>query len=235
MLANPSHLEVVGPVALGKTKAQQFFTQDDQGDRSVAILLHGDAAFSGQGIVYETFDLSQLPNYTSHGVIHIVVNNQASFQSKLTLFYCTLIISFIYLTLRKVKLNKDRLWKNFYLFENNKKLQVGFTTDPRFSRSSPYCTDVGRVLNCPIFHVNADDPEAVIHVCKIAANWRRTFKRDVIIDLVIFIDFKLTSFGDFYFLCRFRLDIGDLDTVRLMNPCSPNRWCIRKFARWNLF
>lgn len=76
MLANPSHLEVVGPVALGKTKAQQFFNNDPLGDKSMAILIHGDAAFSGQGIVYETFDLSQLPNYTCHGSIHIVVNNQ---------------------------------------------------------------------------------------------------------------------------------------------------------------
>ncbi len=95
---------------------------DEIGTRSqvMSILLHGDAAFSGQGIVYETFHLSDLPDYTTRGTIHIVANNQ-----------------------------------------------IGFTTDPRHSRSSPYCTDVARVVNAPIFHVNADDPEAVMHVCKV--------------------------------------------------------------------
>lgn len=96
----------------------------------MSILLHGDAAFSGQGIVYETFTLSDLPDYTTRGTIHIVANNQ-----------------------------------------------IGFTTDPRHSRSSPYCTDVARVVNAPIFHVNADDPEAVMHVCKVAAEWRATFHK----------------------------------------------------------
>ena len=91
----------------------------------MSMLIHGDAAFSGQGVVYETFHLSDLPAYTTKGTIHIVANNQ-----------------------------------------------IGFTTDPRFSRSSRYCTDVGRVVNAPIFHVNADDPEAVTHVCKIAAEYR---------------------------------------------------------------
>ena len=96
----------------------------------MSVLLHGDAAFSGQGIVYETFHLSDLPDYTTRGTIHIVANNQ-----------------------------------------------IGFTTDPRHSRSSPYCTDVARVVNAPIFHVNADDPEAVMHVCNVAAEWRSTFHK----------------------------------------------------------
>ena len=103
----------------------------------MSILLHGDAAFSGQGVVYETFHLSDLPHYTTHGTVHIVLNNQ-----------------------------------------------IGFTTDPRSSRSSPYCTDVARVVNAPIFHVNADDPEAVMHICKVASEWRSEWSKDVVIDLV---------------------------------------------------
>jgi 2-oxoglutarate dehydrogenase E1 component len=101
------------------------------------MVLHGDAAFAGQGIVYETFHLSDLPDYTTHGTVHIVVNNQ-----------------------------------------------IGFTTDPRVARSSPYCTDVARVVNAPIFHVNADNPEAVVHVCNVAAEWREKFGKDVVIDIV---------------------------------------------------
>jgi 2-oxoglutarate dehydrogenase E1 component len=105
----------------------------------MSILLHGDAAFSGQGVVYETFHLSDMPNYTTHGTIHIVVNNQ-----------------------------------------------IGFTTDPRVIRfqSSPYCTDVAKVVNAPIFHVNADDVEAVMKVCHVAAKWRNEHHKDVVIDLV---------------------------------------------------
>ncbi|CAG9826253.1 unnamed protein product [Diabrotica balteata] len=139
VVANPSHLETVDPVTQGKTRAEQFYRGDGEGKKVMSILLHGDAAFSGQGVVFETMHLSELPDYTTHGTIHIVVNNQ-----------------------------------------------IGFTTDPRFSRSSPYCTDVARVVNAPIFHVNADDPESVIHVCNIAAEWRATFHKDVIIDLVCY-------------------------------------------------
>ncbi|KAF6023589.1 hypothetical protein EB796_018093 [Bugula neritina] len=139
VVANPSHLEAVDPVVQGKTKAEQFYMGDEQGKKVMSILLHGDAAFAGQGVVYETFHLSDLPHYTTHGTVHIVVNNQ-----------------------------------------------IGFTTDPRFSRSSPYCTDVARVVNAPIFHVNADDPEAVVHVCKVAAEWRATFHSDCVIDLVCY-------------------------------------------------
>ncbi|XP_050073645.1 2-oxoglutarate dehydrogenase complex component E1 isoform X2 [Anopheles maculipalpis] len=137
VVANPSHLEAVDPVVQGKTRAEQFYRGDGEGKKVMSILLHGDAAFCGQGVVFETMHLSDLPDYTTHGTIHIVVNNQ-----------------------------------------------IGFTTDPRHSRSSPYCTDVARVVNAPIFHVNGDDPEAVMHVCKVAAEWRATFHKDVIIDIV---------------------------------------------------
>ena len=137
VVANPSHLEAVDPVVQGKTRAEQFYRGDGEGKKVMSILLHGDAAFCGQGIVFETMHLSDLPDYTTHGTIHIVVNNQ-----------------------------------------------IGFTTDPRHSRSSPYCTDVARVVNAPIFHVNSDDPEAVMHVCKVAAEWRATFHKDCVIDLV---------------------------------------------------
>nr|CAD7439446.1 unnamed protein product [Timema bartmani] len=139
VVANPSHLEAVDPVVQGKTRAEQFYRGDGEGKKVMSIILHGDAAFAGQGIVYETFHLSDLPDYTTHGTIHIVANNQ-----------------------------------------------IGFTTDPRHSRSSPYCTDVARVVNAPIFHVNSDDPESVMHVCKIAAEWRATFHKDVVIDIVCY-------------------------------------------------
>ncbi|XP_042618636.1 2-oxoglutarate dehydrogenase, mitochondrial-like isoform X3 [Cyprinus carpio] len=139
LMANPSHLEAVNPVVQGKTKAEQFYCGDNEGNRVMSILLHGDAAFAGQGIVYETFHLSDLPSYTTHGTVHVVVNNQ-----------------------------------------------IGFTTDPRMARSSPYPTDVARVVNAPIFHVNADDPEAVVYVCNVAAEWRATFHKDVVVDLVCY-------------------------------------------------
>ncbi|CAH1374806.1 unnamed protein product [Tenebrio molitor] len=137
LLANPSHLECVNAVVLGRTRAEQFYKGDTEGKKSMAIMIHGDAAFCGQGINYENLGLSNLPCYTTHGSICIIINNQ-----------------------------------------------IGFTTDPRFSRSSRYCSDLGRVVNAPIFHVNADDPESVMHVCNIAAEWRATFRKDVVIDLV---------------------------------------------------
>ncbi|KAJ7988277.1 hypothetical protein DPEC_G00321910 [Dallia pectoralis] len=139
LMANPSHLEAVDPVVQGKTKAEQFYCGDTEGNRVMSILLHGDAAFAGQGVVYETFHLSDLPSYTTHGTIHVVVNNQ-----------------------------------------------IGFTTDPRMARSSSYPTDVAKVVNAPIFHVNADDPEAVMYVCNVAAEWRATFHKDVVVDLVCY-------------------------------------------------
>uniref|UniRef100_A0A674EIA6 2-oxoglutarate dehydrogenase complex component E1 n=1 Tax=Salmo trutta TaxID=8032 RepID=A0A674EIA6_SALTR len=139
LMANPSHLEAVDPVVQGKTKAEQFYCGDTEGKRVMSILIHGDAAFAGQGVVYETFHLSDLPSYTTHGTVHVVVNNQ-----------------------------------------------IGFTTDPRVARSSSYPTDVAKVVNAPIFHVNADDPEAVMYVCNVAAEWRATFHKDVVVDLVCY-------------------------------------------------
>ncbi|XP_043911554.1 2-oxoglutarate dehydrogenase-like, mitochondrial [Protopterus annectens] len=139
LVANPSHLEAADPVVQGKTKAEQFYRGDTAGKKVMSILIHGDAAFAGQGVVYETFHLSDLPSYTTNGTVHVVVNNQ-----------------------------------------------IGFTTDPRMARSSPYPTDVARVVNAPIFHVNADDPEAVMYVCNVAAEWRNTFNKDVVVDLVCY-------------------------------------------------
>lgn len=139
LMANPSHLEAVNTLVLGKTRAKQFYADDNERTQSAAVLLHGDGAFSGQGIVYETLDLCGLFDYTCGGTIHLVVNNQ-----------------------------------------------VAFTTDPKESRSSPYCTDVAKALNVPIFHVNADDVESVVRVCELAAAWRQEWHTDVVIDLVCY-------------------------------------------------
>jgi 2-oxoglutarate dehydrogenase E1 component len=139
LMANPSHLEAVDPVVLGKTRAKQFYSGDVNREKVMAVLVHGDAAFAGQGVVYECFGLSNLKDYTTGGTIHLVVNNQ-----------------------------------------------VGFTTDPTSSRSGPYCTDLAKMLNCPILHVNGDDPEAVVHVCEFASEWRQRYKSDVVIDLVCY-------------------------------------------------
>ena len=139
LMANPSHLEAVDPVVLGKTRAKQFYTGDKDAVRSMALLLHGDAAFSAQGVVYESMGLMDLQHYSTGGTVHIVVNNQ-----------------------------------------------VGFTTDPSQGRSTPYCTDLAKAFNLPVFHVNGDDPEAVVHVCELAAEWRAKFKTDAVIDLVCY-------------------------------------------------
>lgn len=138
LVANPSHLEAVDPVVEGKVRALQHFTGDEsERARTMALLMHGDASFAGQGVVYETLGMSSLPNYRTGGTVHVIVNNQ-----------------------------------------------IGFTTDPRFARSSPYCSDLAKSIAAPIFHVNADDVEAVVHVCRLAADWRREFKTDVVVDLV---------------------------------------------------
>ncbi|KAI9483426.1 MAG: oxoglutarate dehydrogenase, E1 component [Benjaminiella poitrasii] len=139
LVANPSHLEAVNPVVLGKTKALQFYGRDSQGEHAMAILMHGDAAMAGQGVVYETMGFYDLPSYSTGGTIHIVVNNQ-----------------------------------------------IGFTTDPRYGRSTPYCTDIAKSINAPVFHVNGDDVEAVTFVMQLAADWRQTFHRDCVIDLVCY-------------------------------------------------
>lgn len=139
LVANPSHLEAVDPVVLGKTRAKQYYSNDIDRTKNLAVLIHGDGSFAGQGVVYETLHLSALPNYTTGGTIHIVVNNQ-----------------------------------------------VAFTTDPTAGRSSQYCTDVAKALDAPIFHVNGDDMEAVVHVFELAAEWRQTFHQDVVVDVVCY-------------------------------------------------
>lgn len=139
LVANPSHLEAVDPLVVGKTRAKQYYSNDVDRTKNMGILIHGDGSFAGQGVVYETLHLSALPNYTTGGTIHIVVNNQ-----------------------------------------------VAFTTDPRSGRSSQYCTDVAKALNVPIFHVNGDDVEAVVHVCELAAEWRQTFHCDVVVDIICY-------------------------------------------------
>ncbi len=137
---NPSHLEIVNPVVEGSVRARQHTRGDFTGDQVMPVLLHGDAAFAGQGVVMETLNLSQTRGYRTGGTVHIIVNNQ-----------------------------------------------IGFTTsDARDTRSSLYCSDVAKMIEAPIFHVNADDPEAVLLVTEIAFDYRMEFHRDVVIDLVCF-------------------------------------------------
>ncbi len=140
LVANPSHLEAVDPVAEGVVRAKQdVLDMGEPGFTVLAVLIHGDAAFAGQGVVAETLNLSQLRGYRTGGTVHIVVNNQ-----------------------------------------------VGFTTSPESSRSSVYSTDVARMIQAPIFHVNGDDPEAVVRVGRLAFDYRQTFRKDVVIDLVCY-------------------------------------------------
>ncbi|KAH9971959.1 2-oxoglutarate dehydrogenase complex E1 component mitochondrial precursor [Lactifluus volemus] len=140
LVANPSHLEACDPVVLGKTRAIQFVENDEVAHTTaMGVLLHGDAAFSGQGIVYETMGFHNLPCYGTGGTIHLIVNNQ-----------------------------------------------IGFTTDPRFSRSTPYPSDIAKSIDAPIFHVNGDNTEAVTFVCQLAAEYRAKYKKDVVIDIVCY-------------------------------------------------
>ncbi len=133
---NPSHLEAVNPVVEGRTRAKQTRFGDDERTRGIPLLIHGDAAFAGQGLVCETLNLSQLAGYTTGGTVHVVVNNQ-----------------------------------------------IGFTTAPTDARSTTYCTDVAKMIQVPIFHVNGEDVEATIVVTELALEFRQTFKRDVVIDM----------------------------------------------------
>jgi multifunctional 2-oxoglutarate metabolism enzyme len=140
LVANPSHLEAVDPVAEGVVRAKQdMLDRGEPGFTVLPLLIHGDAAFAGQGVVAETLNLSQLRGYRTGGTVHIVVNNQ-----------------------------------------------VGFTTAPQYSRSSVYSTDVARMIQAPIFHVNGDDPEAVVRVGRLAFDYRQAFGKDVVIDLVCY-------------------------------------------------
>jgi 2-oxoglutarate dehydrogenase E1 component len=136
LTANPSHLEIVDPVVLGKVRAKQDQRGDAERKEVLPLLLHGDAAFAGQGVVAECLGLSDLRGHRTGGSIHFIVNNQ-----------------------------------------------IGFTTAPRFSRSSPYPSDVAKMIDAPIFHVNGDDPEAVVHVTKIATEFRQRFGKPVVIDM----------------------------------------------------
>ncbi|BBL54031.1 2-oxoglutarate dehydrogenase subunit E1 [Bartonella quintana] len=145
LLANPSHLEIVNPVVIGKTRAKQDqlvgtarteVISLSERAKVLPLLIHGDAAFAGQGVIQETFGLSGLKGYRVAGSIHVIVNNQ-----------------------------------------------IGFTTDPRFSRSSPYPSDVAKMIDAPIFHVNGDDPEAVVFIAKIATEFRQIFHKPVVIDM----------------------------------------------------
>jgi 2-oxoglutarate dehydrogenase E1 component len=136
LTANPSHLEIVDPVVLGKVRAKQDQMGDKERKEVLPLLLHGDAAFAGQGVVAECLGLSGLRGHRTGGSIHFIVNNQ-----------------------------------------------IGFTTAPRFSRSSPYPSDVAKMIDAPIFHVNGDDPEAVVHVTKIATEFRQRFGKPVVIDM----------------------------------------------------
>jgi len=134
---NPSHLEIVGPVVQGSVRARQDRRHDRKGDRVLPVVIHGDAAFAGQGVVMETFSMSQARGYSTGGTVHIVVNNQ-----------------------------------------------IGFTTSQQQdARSTPYSTDIAKIVDAPIFHVNGDDPEACLFVTQIAFDYRMTFHKDVVIDL----------------------------------------------------
>ena len=140
LTANPSHLEAVNPVVLGKVRAKQDQLSDQVHRQAVLpILLHGDAAFAGQGVVAECFQLSGIRGHRTGGTMHIVVNNQ-----------------------------------------------IGFTTAPHFSRTSPYCTDIALMVEAPIFHVNGDDPEAVVHAARVATEFRQKFHKDVVLDIICY-------------------------------------------------
>jgi len=139
LTANPSHLEVVDPVVLGKVRAKQQQLGDETRTQVMGLLIHGDAAFAGQGIIAECFGFSQIDGYTTGGTLHFVINNQ-----------------------------------------------IGFTTTPRYSRSGLYCTDVAKMVEAPIFHCNADDPEAVVHCARIATEFRQEFGVDVVVDMVCY-------------------------------------------------
>jgi len=137
---NPSHLEIVNPVVEGSVRARQARRRDESRDQVVPILIHGDAAFSGQGVVMETINLSETRGYSTGGTVHVVINNQ-----------------------------------------------IGFTTsDPLDTRSTLYCTDVAKMVQAPIFHVNADDPEAVVFVTRLAMDFRTKFHKDVVVDMICY-------------------------------------------------
>mmetsp|Transcript_57119 Transcript_57119/g.122876 ORF Transcript_57119/g.122876 Transcript_57119/m.122876 type:complete len:1087 (+) Transcript_57119:110-3370(+) len=139
--ANPSHLETVGPVALGRARAKQYYLGNEESTkkRVMPILMHGDASFAGQGVVYESMQLARVDDFDVGGTIHVIVNNQ-----------------------------------------------VGFTTDPKNSRSTHYCSDLGKAFSVPIFHCNGDDPIAVVRAFELAAEWRQDWGEDCIVDVICY-------------------------------------------------
>jgi len=139
MTSNPSHLESVGPVAVGRCRAKQRIREDAARERVMPLIIHGDAAFIGQGVVAELFNMSRLEGYTVGGTIHLVVNNL-----------------------------------------------IGFTTGEEDARSSTYCTDIAKIIEAPVFHVNGEDPEACVHAICLALDYRMRFKRDAVVDLVCY-------------------------------------------------
>jgi len=139
LASNPSHLEAINPVILGKVRAQQVRVGDEGDSQVMALLIHGDAAFAGQGLVAETLELSGLKGYRTGGTIHLIINNQ-----------------------------------------------IGFTTSPPHSRSSPYSSDIAKAIQAPVFHVNGDDPDAVVWVSELAAEFRKKFSQDVVVDIVCY-------------------------------------------------
>lgn len=136
LAANPSHLEAVNPVVQGNARARQRLLNDTERKKVLPLLIHGDAAFTGQGIVAEVFNFSQLPGYRTGGTVHLIVNNQ-----------------------------------------------IGFTTMPQDGRSTPYCTDVAKMIEAPVFHVNGDDPLAVVMCMELALEYRQVFQTDVVVDM----------------------------------------------------
>jgi 2-oxoglutarate dehydrogenase E1 component len=139
LTANPSHLEIVNPVVVGKVRAKQDQQSDDTRKKVMALTLHGDAAFAGQGSVAETLSMADLRGYRTGGTVHVIVNNQ-----------------------------------------------IGFTTAPKYSRFTPYPSDVAKMIQAPIFHVNGDDPEAVVFCCQLATEFRQTFQRDTVVDIICY-------------------------------------------------
>ena len=139
LMFNPSHLELVNPVIEGYARYHQDKNNESDRQKILPVLIHGDAAFSGQGIVMETLNMSQSRGYRTMGTVHIIINNQ-----------------------------------------------IGFTTTPHYGRSAPYCTEIAKMVQAPIFHVNGDDPEAVVHAAKVATEFRQKFQKDVVLDIICY-------------------------------------------------